>query len=471
MKALLRVLILLVLFSCGKDDGSGVISTDETQELTIFYINDPHSQLTNFAKIKHIVDEAKQETNVLLVAAGDIFSGSPYVDQYEPKGYPIIDVMNRTGFDVAVIGNHEFDYGLSTLEDRINQSTFPWICANVDAESSALTQPEPFITLTSGELSITFLGLVETGGHPTRVIPATHPWRVTDISFQAHQDVVNQFSDLKQQEDADLYVALTHLGLFADQQLATDFPFFDVIIGGHSNHLNETETNGIPTLMAGRNLSHLGRIDLEIRNQQVINYITSLISLTTYPDEDTELMNVISSYETNPVFDEVIGSAQSHHDRTEVGCFYTEALRSYMNVDMSFQNHGGIRSELAQGDITPFHIYSIDPFNNGSVVFTRTAREIKNFFMQTGQGLHVSGVTMENDVQDIIMRDEFDNEISDETIMTIGINDYLPALYEDYFPLEDAEIRTLTTAESIIQHLKNSQTPVDYEGCNHFFRF
>ena len=58
------------------------------------------------------MDEARQETNVLLVAAGDIFSGSPIVDQYDPRGYPIIDVMNKTGFDMAVIGNHEFDYGI-----------------------------------------------------------------------------------------------------------------------------------------------------------------------------------------------------------------------------------------------------------------------------------------------------------------------------------------------------------------------
>ncbi|MEQ9229449.1 MAG: metallophosphoesterase, partial [Cyclobacteriaceae bacterium] len=274
---LLPILVLGV--SCGNENGDIIIDRPdkEIKQLSIFFINDPHARLTNFAKIKHIVDVAKEETNTLLVVAGDIFSGSPYVDQYDPKGYPMIDVMNQTGFDVGALGNHEFDYGLEVLEDRIEQSTFPWLCANVDTKTSALSQPDPYISLTIGGVKVTFLGLVETGGHPTKVIPATHPWRVTDISFQRYSEVAGDYSTLKKDEGADVLVALTHLGLFSDQQLATNFPYFDLIIGGHSNNRSTESINGIPTLMAGNNLSHLGRVDIEIANDKVTILKSELI--------------------------------------------------------------------------------------------------------------------------------------------------------------------------------------------------
>lgn len=462
--------LLLLIFACGKDEDDNFDPAIDDRVVTIFFINDPHSQLNNFAKIKHIVD-AEQNGNVLLVAAGDIFSGSPYVDQHEEKGYPIIDVMNQAGFDVAVLGNHEFDYGIETLEARINQSTFPWICANIDTESSVLTQPEPFITLEVGESTVTFLGLVETNGHPEKIIPATHPWRVIDVSFERFENMVGQYSDLKAQEDADILVGLTHLGLFADQYLAQEFPYFDLIIGGHSNHLNQTSTNNIPTLMAGRNLSHLGRVDISLDDLGIRDISSSLIDLEDYESFDEGLMSVIGTYENNNAFDEVIGFATSHHDRIELGCFYTDALKTYMNVDMTIQNNGGIRSELDMGDISKFEIYSIDPFNNGSVVFTKTAREIKDFFIETGAGFHVSGVELITNGQDIIMRDAAGNEISDNTTLTLGINDYIPAVFESYFNINDADIRPLTTAESLVDYLSNTNSTVAHEGCNQYFRY
>lgn len=104
-------LILLLILGCTKmpEVEPGI------ENLTIFYINDQHGEINNFSKIKHIIDQEKKLTKVLLVCGGDVFSGNPIVDNYTPKGYPMIDIMNRVGFDVSVIGNHEFDYGEDVL--------------------------------------------------------------------------------------------------------------------------------------------------------------------------------------------------------------------------------------------------------------------------------------------------------------------------------------------------------------------
>jgi 2',3'-cyclic-nucleotide 2'-phosphodiesterase (5'-nucleotidase family) len=429
-----------------------------------------HGQLNNFAKIKHIVDEAKLETNVLLVSGGDIFSGNPIVDQFSDRGYPIIDIMNQTGFDITVIGNHEFDYGQETLSSRMQQADFEWVCANVNAQlSDNLNQPEAYKTLVIGDLTVTVLGLVETNGKPDDVIPSTHPWRVTDLTFENYVDVVEQYSDLKERENADVYLALTHLGRFSDLNLANAYPYFDVIIGGHTNHLTTGEENGIPTLMAGRNLSHLGRIDLVIEDQEIISHEATLIDLSTYEEEDAELAAAIQEYNNAPEFTEVVGFSSSYHTRDELGCFYTTALKDYMQVDLSMQNGGGIRADIDEGEITALEIYNMDPFNNGSVIFTMSVREIKDFFIQTGAGLHVSGVSLQREGNDITLRDDQGVILSEEEDLRIGINDYIPAVYDNHFIFSEAEIQELTTAEVLIEYLKTINSTMDFDGCNRFF--
>ena len=113
----------------------------------------------------------------------------------------------------------------------------------------------------------------------------------------------------------------------------------------------------------------------------------------------------------------------------------------------------------------------MDPFNNGSVVFTMTAGEIKDFFRQTGTGMHITGITLNQIGDEIFIYNEAGIEISNTEVLTLGINDYIPAVYDNYFPFEEAEIRDLTTAESIIQYLKTINSTVDYEGCDHYFKY
>ncbi len=152
------------------------------------------------------------ETNVLLVCSGDIFSGNPVVDNHPEKGFPMIDLMNKVGVDVSVFGNHEFDYGEAILKDRFNQSQFNWICANVEMDNSGIPEPDEYKTITVDTLKVNFLGLVETNGKEDDIIPSTHPWRVENLTFQKYTSVIANYSQVKESENSDLYIALTHLG-------------------------------------------------------------------------------------------------------------------------------------------------------------------------------------------------------------------------------------------------------------------
>ena len=481
--AFLSFVVLLMCYSCTKDEpliikkdpqviekDPQVTETEKADTLTIFFVNDPHGQLNNFAKIKHLVDKEKEENKVLLVCAGDIFSGNPIVDQYPVKGYPIVDIMNRTGFDVAVIGNHEYDYGLLVLKERIAQAEFDFVCANVEAGESGLPQPEPFKTFVLDSLKVTFLGLVETNGKPDDVIPSTHPWRVSGMEFQRFTDVVDSFKELKREEESDLLIALTHLGTKDDLTLAEQNPYFDLVIGGHSHQMVKEEVNGIPVVQAGSDLSHLGRIELIVKDKEVVSAALSFINLESYPDYDQELMQLIETYNSNPEFEEVVGYSHTYHDRAEIGCFYTTALKEYLQVDVSFQNSGGIRADIDQGDITRMEIYNMDPFNNQSVVFTMTVDEIRKFFTEAGGGFHVDGINMEWSGNDLIISDENGQVLPGTKVLEVGMNDYIPAVYEAYFPLENADIRLMTTAEAIIGYLESMNQNVEYPECNNYFR-
>ena len=473
------LLLLVIIFStlgCSNEPSANLIGETQTsKKLTIFFINDQHGQLDNFSKIKHIIDQEKLTTNVITACSGDMFSGNPIVDNYPQKGFPMIDIMNRVGFDISVLGNHEFDYGESILTDRINQANFDWVCANVDMGNSGVPEPSPYKTITIDDLKVTFLGLIETNGSDNITIPSTHPGRVKNITFERPENIISEYSNVKAQENSDLFIALTHLGYdsgqaLGDTQIATQHPFFDLIIGGHSHQRIESVINDIPIFQSGSYLNYLGKIELTIKDKVIESMNYESINLNTYTEHDLDLKAIIDEYNDVPYFDEVIGSSLLFHDRPKVGCFYTDALRGILNVDVAIQNNGGIRSGLNEGDISRREIFEISPFNNGIIIYNMTIAEIKDFLIGSRSGFYFSGIQIEQGGNDILIRDLNGTIIPDETVLTLGTNDYIPAVHENYFP-STGSVQALTAAESLISYLETINSEVNYPNCSHYFRY
>ncbi len=459
------------VLACSKDENtSSPIPQNNTKELTIFHINDQHGKLDNFSKIKYIIDQEKELTNVMVVCGGDIFSGNPVVDNHNEKGFPMIDLMNKVGFDISTIGNHEFDYGEVILKDRFQQSNFEWICANVNMNTTGIPEPNEYKTITKNNVKVTFLGLVETNGKENAIIPSTHPWRVQNLTFQKYTSVINNYAQIKETEDSDLYIALTHLGENTDVSIANNYSYFDAIIGGHSHSKTNTSVNNIPIFQAGSNLNYLGKIKLKIKNKNIESLSYDLINLTTYSNYDSSLKSIIDTYNEDANLDEVIGYANAYHSTSQVGYFYTDALRNEMNVDLTFQNSGGIRASLNEGNILKSEIYSIDPFNNGSVTYTMTVAEIKNFLKNSGSGFYYSGGTIEQQGADIVIKNDTQEILSDNFNLKIGLNDYIPAVYDSYFT-QTPTFLPYTTAEAIINYLDNNSSPINFTNYNNYFKF
>ncbi len=470
------LLASLILFCSCSNENKNEPTNSVSTKLTLFFVNDVHGQIDNFSKVKHIVDAERTTTNVLVASAGDLFSGNPVVDNYAEKGFPIIDIMNEVGFDVATIGNHEFDYGAEALKSRVEQSTFPWVCANAEANNSTVNQPNDFATVVIDDLRITFLGLIETNGSKTAIIPSSHPWRVQDYTFTPAQNVVRDFTSVKSDENADLFIALSHLGhngnevTWGDFQLAQNNNFFDLIVGGHSHAIIDTVFNNTPIFQSGGYLNFLGKIELEIMDKTLLSSNFSLINLNNYKEHDLDLLTLIESYNNEPELYEEIGFSEEYHSKSSTGCFYTNAIRAHMQADVCFQNTGGIRKTLDKGTIIKREIYEISPFNNGTVLYEMTVEQIKLFLQGSDSGFYYSGIQIKKAGGAIEIRDELGRKIPDNYLLKVGINDYIAAVHSSYFP-ENGIIQSLTAAETIIAYLESINTSINYSNCYNYFRY
>ena len=440
------------------------------ETIVIFAINDPHSEIENFAKIKPLIDAEKAKNQkVYFVAAGDLFSGNPIVDYHLNKGYPMIDMLNKTGLDVSVIGNHEFDYGQAILNDRLEQANFPFICDNVSGGTGKLGDIKGSAIIAKDNFSIAFVGVVETGSPGG--YPLTHPKKIQGLSFTEGLDSFENYKDLKVNDDVDLIVALTHYGGYKDEKILENYDFVDLVIGGHTNQeYGVAHANGYK-VMSGGNLEKISKTTLTVANKQITNFEFELINLSNSDlASDNALAEDIEEYFNNPSFYTNIGSSLSTLTWNSTGCFYTDALQVISNSDMVIQNSGGIRDIIYEGIITPFSIYSIDPFGNGFDTYTMTVSELRNFLNEFPSSFSYSLDTsfkVQKNVNNEFIFFKDDILLQDNSQVTLSLNDYISSVFPNLLPTNPSYSFPLTTADYIIEYLTNhTDQPINYLDCN-----
>ncbi|TVR81525.1 MAG: bifunctional metallophosphatase/5'-nucleotidase [Chitinophagaceae bacterium] len=219
------------------------------EKLVLLHTNDTHSRMEPFPEgsrfegmggisrratlIKSI---RSREKNVLLVDAGDIFQGTPYFNFY--LGEPEIKSMSMMGYDLATLGNHDFDAGLDGLKRQLPNASFDFVSANYDFKDTILENEfKPYKVFQKGNIKIGILGL---GIKLEGLVP---PSLYGNTKYTDPVKAANKYSEiLKNDYNCNYVIALSHLGFryadperISDHTIASQTENIDMIIGGHTH--------------------------------------------------------------------------------------------------------------------------------------------------------------------------------------------------------------------------------------------
>ncbi|MCP5104495.1 MAG: bifunctional metallophosphatase/5'-nucleotidase [bacterium] len=444
----------------------------QTETIVIFHMNDVHAKIDNFAKIAWIIKQEKEKNpNVFVMNAGDNFSGNPVVDQYKPKGKPILELLKLLKVDVLALGNHDFDYGQEILKNAMADAGYPMICANIQVVKGQgiIPQPEPYtVVKTRNGTKIAVLGLIQV--EEESGIPSTHPKKIEGLVFSNGIAAAKKFRHLKKEND--LLIALSHLGYDDDEKLAGEMRELDIIIGGHSHTTikEPKEINGVMITQAGGYCRYLGRVQLTVENGKIIGKKGELIELKTVTNEIPEIKEKIAKYNDNPELKRVIAALPKMvQGKFQLGNLISDAVRIIHRQDIAVHNYGGIRSRSIGKEVLLQDVYKLLPFGNDIVQFEMTPTEIKTLFKNDYQGrkrfdLGVSGIRYtvittpaadgKVDVKDVELRDNTGALLDETKTYKVGMNNYMASTYK--FTHRDAGRALQTTiAETLIDYLQS----------------
>ena len=229
-------------------------------------------------KIAHEIEKLRNTAPTLLIDNGDLIQGSPltyYHNKYKKEtANPIIQLANELNYDLAVFGNHEFNYGQAFLKDAIHQSTFPWLAANIlDEQGASITHP--YIIKEIEGIRIGIIGVT------THFVPLWEdPEHIIGWHFEdAYESAKKWTTHLQESEDVDLIVLCYHGGFAHDlstgeliegdtgenqgYQMCRDLKF-DIFITGHQHREIAEKVYGKSVIQPGTKGTCLGVVRIEM---------------------------------------------------------------------------------------------------------------------------------------------------------------------------------------------------------------
>ncbi len=327
------------------------------REVVILSTNDIHARIDRFPQLAAAVAACRDTAAVILVDAGDRWTGNAYVDQV-PGRRPILDLMGALRYDVATLGNHEFDVGQEALGKALRGGAFPVICANMTSDTTAIDNLPPYLMVERGGVRVGFVGVVTNYGYNNH--PDGHDSVFEGLRFADAVETLEEYEWLA--DECDLLVALTHIGTEHDLEAAEELAAYDLIIGGHTHDRNNLLENGVLITQTGRNLQAVGATTVRLRNDEVVELSYELIPLEGYTS-DPEMARRVEAYYANPDLKRVAGELTATADKAGLANLFLQAQLLRTGDEVAFYHRGGIRRDsLAAGVVTRGDLFDLDPF-------------------------------------------------------------------------------------------------------------
>jgi len=281
--------------------------TESHTDFTILMVNDVYEMIPNYdglgglAELSTLLKSeiAKCNHRPIVTLNGDFLSASALAVKH--KGAHMIDIMNHLPIDYVVPGNHEFDFGANILRQRIQESKCTWLCANIvntdavqkqsqqsgdGSSEQAVVVPEQSLLLDGCvykkvlEVEGFKIGLFGVCTRDTKHLSAPGP----SVQFLSVLSTSKQLvRELRQQDKCDVVIALTHLSVAEDRELARRVHGIDVLLGGHDHDPHTQYQGGSFIHKAGMDARYLARIRLRIEKK---------VTVVSMGSDDTEAKRI-----------------------------------------------------------------------------------------------------------------------------------------------------------------------------------
>ncbi len=432
MKKFLSLALAILMVICFVPQN---VSADTTDDIIVLYTNDVHCAIDSydeFAAYRAELIEAGY--TVITVDAGDAIQGE--VIGALTEGSAIVDLMNLVGYDYAVPGNHEFDYSMDTFLELTEDANYEYLSSNFIDLTTGDTVFEPYDIVEANGEKIAFVGIAT----PETYTKSTPTYFQNEDGEYIYSFGETQFYDKIQNaidaaiaEGATRVIAVGHLGItgttegWKSTDVIANTEGIDVFIDAHSHEVFEQSVyqniNGDDVILSstGTKFQYFGQLTLKDDGTETTKLITpeSVDTTALSPNAQTAYNTVgakIDEYnEEMEYLYEVIGTAEVEltlYDpdteewvirtaETNLGDFVADAYRVRTGADVAIINGGGVRMDVASGDVTRKALMDVNPWNNEMCVISATGQQIidalehgaRLYPEACGGFLHTSGLT------------------------------------------------------------------------------
>jgi len=427
----------------------------QTGDVVVLYTNDIHTHVdneglrySNVAALKKDLEAAGN--HVLLVDAGDHIQGTAYGSM--DKGETILHLMNAADYDLATLGNHEFDYGMDGAMNAIQWADFPYISANFHHEANGVAG-DPVLNAAHifdfGDLEVAFVGIT-TPETFTKSTPAYFQDGKGNYIYgiAGGTNGAELYASVQKAIDtvsgkADVVIALGHLGddeaskPWTSEELIANTTGLDAFIDGHSHSTVEGKAvkdkngNDVWLTQTGEYLDAVGKMTIKangaISTELVTEYVGADETVKAMEQGWIDAVNGQLGQKVGTVLDvldnyDVDGNRIVRSRETNTGDFAADALYYLfadmgLDVDVAVMNGGGIRNKAVTGDITYLTCKEIHSFGNVACLQTVTGQQLLDALewgakdagaAENGGFLQVSGLkyTIDTNIPSTVQKDE-----------------------------------------------------------------
>lgn len=365
--------------------------------------------LGGFAKIKTFIDEKRNENpNLVLLDAGDRFSGTVFYTLRKGKDIPLL--LNEMGYDAMALGNHDFDDGLSELDAFEEKINAPLISANTIFPTGHNLEKniQKAIVLHKNNRQIGVISLLTMDAKITSS-------KASDIELAKYDETVKPLVQKLKDQGVDIIILLNHIGVDEDVKLAGQLTDVDIIVSAHthtllSNNLNEKEAKGTYPVVVpdkeGKNVlivssgyggQHIGHLKAFFNEKgEIVSYSGDTVAIDSSIEPNFELEQKIKGIEkqVDIILNEKIFKASKDIPLTHnklfcsESCYIGEVLTDSLliaakevdeEVDFAFLNAGGIRSGMKAGDVTFKNMAQTYPFDSKAVIVKIKGEDLESY--------------------------------------------------------------------------------------------